>query len=595
MATSVGRIYLSGCNYELAYDLLSQSSENNTSNVRLYGILHVTNNYISWSSGTASIHTESAGIGTYYSKGDYVVIQRDFTWAHDANGNFSATIGYGLTTTFVSGSSSGVITLPKINRFATITETPSSLTDEGTPYIKFTNPGNATNLNVWLEVNPNGAHYATRNLSITSGTYTWELTEAERNQLRAVIPNSNKATIRLGLYSTQGSSSGASYKDIPFSIVNANPTFTNFEFEDANNTTKTLTGSTTNNVIHVAGYSNIKATISTSNKAVANKQATMSKYQFQIGTGTPIDIAYSSSASVNGTINKATSGTYKVIAFDSRGNTTTVTKQATSVKNYTNLSINKQNCSFLRDNNQVADTATLTLSGTFWHSNFGATTNSIKSVTYRFKKTTSSSWTTGTTQITSDVQVSGNNFSYSGNIAGDTSTKWDLASSYDIQVTISDKLSSDTVTFTLNSAIPTLSLDKEGVGVLCSYDSNIGGKLQVDGKIIDGGTVLWKNPDSTIDFPQQDITLNSSDYDVLEIYYRSAKGNNYMLHKKTLKGYSTILLSGTIATSPYVQRRYFDYVNDTTYNVKGMEGAWGGDQGNLIPVYIIGYKTNLFS
>ena len=49
MATSLGRVYLNGCNYELAYDLLGQNVEGNYSNVRLYGILHVTNNYISWS------------------------------------------------------------------------------------------------------------------------------------------------------------------------------------------------------------------------------------------------------------------------------------------------------------------------------------------------------------------------------------------------------------------------------------------------------------------------------------------------------------------------------------------------------------------
>lgn len=86
----------------------------------MYGILNVTGNSISWSSGSASVHTESQGIGTYYSRGSYVVIQRDFTFGHDSNGNFSAYIGASINTTYKSGSTGGTLTLPKINRQSTI-------------------------------------------------------------------------------------------------------------------------------------------------------------------------------------------------------------------------------------------------------------------------------------------------------------------------------------------------------------------------------------------------------------------------------------------------------------------------------------------
>lgn len=119
-------------------------------------------------------------------------------------------------------------------------------------------------------------------------------------------------------------------------------------------------------------------------------------------------------------------------------------------------------------------------------------------------------------------------------------------------------------------------------------------KEYVDDNFQSSGKILWTNPNPTVDFPQQDITLSSSDYDILDFYFKSSKGNNYMLHNRTLKGYSAILFSVSVAQSPYVQRRYADYVNDTTYNIKGMEGAWGGDEGNLLPMYVIGYKTGLF-
>lgn len=87
----------------------------------MYGILNVTGNSISWSSGSASVHTSGLqSIGTYYSRGSYVVIQRDFTFGHDSNGNFSAYIGASISTTYKSGDTGGVLTLPHIDRQSTI-------------------------------------------------------------------------------------------------------------------------------------------------------------------------------------------------------------------------------------------------------------------------------------------------------------------------------------------------------------------------------------------------------------------------------------------------------------------------------------------
>ena len=102
MATSLGIVYMSGCSYEVAYDLLGQSTTNNTSSVRFYGILHVSNNYVSWSRGTASVWNTTWGISTYYSRGDYTLVQEDATLYHDNNGNYSAWVSGSLSTTFVS-------------------------------------------------------------------------------------------------------------------------------------------------------------------------------------------------------------------------------------------------------------------------------------------------------------------------------------------------------------------------------------------------------------------------------------------------------------------------------------------------------------
>ena len=484
MATIVGTIYLNGCNYQLQYDLLNQSIPNNSSTVRLYGILNVTNNYIAWSSGSASVHTASTGIGTYYAKGSHTLITADFTFNHNSDGTLTLSIGYGLNTTFVSGSSVASITLPKINRVA------------------ITN--NVTGNDIDGEFSIDYTKYVTSYLYKLriSIPYVEMLQTTDYNTSGEIITLNNQTLSRLYSYMTtneidlgfaietwDGNTklSDGNEKIIKCKLTNANPIFSNFEFEDTNTVTKALTGSTSSNVVNVNGYSNIKATLSTTNKATPQKGATLSKYRFKINNDS-IDINYSSTDTVSGTINNATSGVYEMYAIDSRNNSTLVTKQATRIINYENIYLNKQNCSVERSDSGVGNSAILRINGTFWNGDFGSTTNSITSVTYKLKKTDSSTWVNGTTLIT--PTISNNNLTFSGYIASNNNdTSWDLDSSYNIQITINDKLSSTTIDLLLNSAIPTVSFDKKGVGIMCKYVQSLGGLLQVGGKRYDISTV----------------------------------------------------------------------------------------------------------
>lgn len=478
MATWLGTTYFDNyANYELSYDLLSQNVQGNYSIVRLYGTLHVTGYSISWSWGNASVYTESAGIGTYYSRGDYVVIQRDFTFYHDNNGNFSSWIGGGISTSYNSGETGGTMTLPKINRQANVTGA-TDFTDESNPTITFSNPA-GFRINARLEFS--GSTIRRDNISNT-GSYTFELTNEERELLRSKIPNSNSLGVRELIATCYSGTieSAWSWQDKKMTIVNANPVFNNFEFEDVNPTTLALTG---NNQVCINGFSNIKATIPLLNKAEAIKSATMSKYRFSI-SNISTDISYKDDSNVSGVINNAKSGTFNVFAIDSRNNATSVTKLAQSEINYEPIYIDKQNSKIERDDNRVGDNAILTLNGTLWNDDFGDVLNSITSVTYRLKKTDSSTWIDGTTTIT--PTITDNNFTFTGMIASDNQdTSWDLDSSYNVEVTIEDELSISTVSFVLNSAIPTISLDKNGVGIMCAYDSSTGTSLQIDGKSID--------------------------------------------------------------------------------------------------------------
>lgn len=111
------------------------------------------------------------------------------------------------------------------------------------------------------------------------------------------------------------------------------------------------------------------------------------------------------------------------------------------------------------------------------------------------------------------------------------------------------------------------------------------------------GTILWENPNPTADFTAQTITLSSSDYDMLEILYRSnAVGGIYFGgNRKILKGYGTQLDWNSISSTNRWSRRMTP-VSDTAFSVGDSTlvntGALTNDQ--CVPLYIIGYKTGLF-
>ena len=585
-----------GSHFELRleYDLI-QSQENNTSTITYYLKMKSKDGY-SGSGATAIGYINSNQVGTFNSIGvntTIIIGTRTETIIHENDGTKTISYSALIDTPWDLGDASvnGNLTLPKISRYPTLIGG-QDFTDEGNPTLTFTNEG-LFPVRVKLEAGGN-TQLIIRDISQTAKSYTFDLTNEERNTLRALCPNSNTLNVTETVCAMNGNTElSASYKTYKMTIVNGNPVFNNFDFEETNNTIKTLTGSTTNNVINVNGYSNIKATISTTNKATAQKSADMVKYRFAIGDKST-DITYSSSASVNGTITGATNGTYNVYAIDTRNNSTLVTKQATRVIDYSTVSINKQTSSIQRDDNQVGENTILTLNGTFWNGNFGATSNAIQSVTYRFKKTNSSTWITGTTTIT--PTINGNSFSFTGLIASDNlDTTWDLDASYNIEVTVNDKLTSSTAEFILNSAIPTLSLDKNGVGVMCGYNSDLGGLLQVGGKIIDGGTMLWTNTSPTSEFSSQNITLSSDDYDMLLWICRRQNDNNLFTSPIiSIKGFGCLFTG--VSNGGDTRRRSVDYVDDTTYQVNiGVDSSGNTVNGALVPLYVIGYKTNLFS
>ena len=112
------------------------------------------------------------------------------------------------------------------------------------------------------------------------------------------------------------------------------------------------------------------------------------------------------------------------------------------------------------------------------------------------------------------------------------------------------------------------------------------------------GSILWSNSNPTANFSGQQITLSSSDYDVLEIYWRSNESADGFFGDtiKFLKGYGSQMEFGSpFSTSKWIRR--IVYVNDTTLNFWDCLGVHDGQYHNDydVPLYVIGYKIGLFS
>lgn len=329
-------------------------------------------------------------------------------------------------------------------------------------------------------IGANNTTIFTGTTSSTSATITMSASDitAQYNS----IPNTKSATYQVK--TTYGSSNitktGGTYST---NASLCSPIFTNFRVIDDNEITTALTD---NNHYNVNGYTTALVIIHNEDKAEPQKGATMSKYLFAVGNGTPIEIPYTN-LETSGSIPNAPSGVYNVWAVDSRGNSTLVTKTAEQEIAYTNIV--KDQIKIERQND-VGEQTTLTFNGTFWGSNFGLADNSITNVRYRYKQT-GDDWPAGWNgETTITPTTSGNNYTFTNLIKGDTNSGFDVSHSYNIEVEVSDELSSIVFSITLGSGTPNIAIHKEGVAINGMYDENdTTNKLQINGNTKVNGNI----------------------------------------------------------------------------------------------------------
>jgi hypothetical protein len=448
----------SGYGSTFAWSLASQSTANNTSTINWSWTAD-------WASSTyvissqANLYLDGALIfqnayntgrkmygGQQASGARTISHNSDGTRSFGANGE-AAFIQYAL-----NAWGSGSWDLPTIPLNATITSA-KNFDDTGNPSFTYSNPAGGSNTmkDAWLEINPESTHLAIRQIgTATSGTYNWSLTEDERNQLRAAIPNANTATCRIGFINSI--TGNATYIDKTFTIINANPTFKAFDYKDSNATVAAITG---NDQVLVQGQSTLQATVTAAQKMVTKKYATPSSYSFQFGA-VNASAAYASSDVVASLGAPDTAGTQRlrVKALDSRSNVTVIYKDIEVVP-YNAPVIN---ASVTRDDGGFSIQSTLSIAGTFSLVQVGGVTknavNTTSGVKYRYKRSDTSTWGDWTNAT---ATISGSSISVANILMNcDNQYQWDF------EVSITDRFTTTTVPLTLSVGIPIFRIGTDG-------------------------------------------------------------------------------------------------------------------------------------
>ena len=367
------------------------------------------------------------------------------------------------------------------------------------------NPNYYTQLVVRLMQEPDS--YLVKRKGIQGGTYNFQFTQNELNTIvyPKIPANSRVITFRLETYSDSNytkligeSNAGPWYTA---TIVNANPVFSNFNYEDSGGVTNTngiltydLTGDRNKIIV---GYSKLKITIPVEDKAIPQKAATISGYN--VGN---YSVPYSSTSDVVKEIPNYPNESIVVSAVDSRGNSKSITKLFTdNLINYTDIVI--LNCEVSRED-EIGEKVKIKFDGTWWPSNFGGANgggilNELTAI-YQYQ-TGNGEFINGTTPLTLNVSEFGK-FSCEQYIVGDTGNGFNISNSYKIKIIVSDKLSSKPNTKDLIAGSPAIAIFDNKIALHNKYDESredipvqIYGDTDVQGNFTVNGSPIQSSVD----------------------------------------------------------------------------------------------------
>lgn len=336
---------------------------------------------------------------------------------HNSDGSKSVTItgAFNIQATLAGSYVSSItasqsVTLDKIPRAAQITSAPN-FTDEDNPTITYAN--NAGTIVSKIEAcitNADGTtiYAAYREISTTGNSYTFNLTDAERQAFQAACTGKSM-TVCFYLKTTLAGDTYYTYVYKTLTIANAEPTLAP-TVSEANSTAASLTGDASK-LIKYASNANFAF------NAQAKKGASITAYNLVCGS--------KSANTATGTLEAIDSGTFIFSVTDSRGYTVSQTVSKTLIAYFyptANIKVGMPT---------AAGVANLKVNGTCFNGSFGAVANTCD-VQYRHSTDNGTSWSDWQSLA---VSQSGNSYSINTNITG-----LDYKKAHTFQARIIDKI-----------------------------------------------------------------------------------------------------------------------------------------------------------
>lgn len=475
---------------------------------------------VAWDDGTSNSGTNTINISNNSTK---TLASGTKVITHNANGVKSFTAGFSqqFDITFSGssiGSKSGSITgsLPNIDKKALVLSA-DNFNDEENPTITYKNPleTDVDSIQACLSWTGN-PDIAYRDIpKVYNGSYTFNLTTAERNTIRNAMSSKKSMAIKFYIKTTLDGVNYYSSISKTVTIVNAEPTLSP-TVTDVGSGSTVLTGDG-NIIINRYNYVNVNS------GASAKKGATIKSYKITCGN--------KSLTTASGSIANVESGTFTFTVTDSRGYTVTETVEKTFIP-YVPITCN------LELNLPSADGYMLFyVYGNYFGDFFGKESNNL-SVKYRYKiegDTSYSEWIS-VPMIIDDVTST---YRLPVEITG-----LDYQKAITIQAQSADKISTITSAEQTVKATPVFDWSKDDfrVNVLARFN----GGYEAPQKILWGDHSNYMNASQTITLPEPISAQNNGILLVFSAYSEGStvpQFNTHFVSKKEVE-----LLSGNAWT-----------------------------------------------
>lgn len=389
-----------------------------------------------------TVYASSARIQLYNGT---IVANGDLTITHNGDGSktFSASAEGAIGAVLVNSTGSGSWELPKISREATLTDAPN-FTDEQNPTIEYINPSGsyASSLQACISLNEIDDLITWRDIPKNGTRYTFELTEIERNSLRASSITSNILPVTFILKTIIEGETYYSKISRNMVIVNADPVFSGATYEDVNPITLEITE---DDQKIIEGLSSVSFTLS---NLSALKSSVLSSISISIN-GVVVTAPVSGTTLLSkvvsfGVVDASDDLEAIVTLIDSRGNTGTLSVPL-SILSY---SAPSAIISCNRDNNYETDTE-LVVNAAF----SSLDSKNELTIEYQYKEIDGSTWS-ALTEISNNTPET---------ISLDNTKAWSL------RVILTDLISSTTYNLAVERGLPLVFYDRKrrSIGVNC--------------------------------------------------------------------------------------------------------------------------------